>query len=97
MPTACSWEPPLLVTSLSQISRRSSGITSSAISWLRGNYIHTTGDGLLATFDGPARAVRCAQAIGPALRDVGLEIRAGCQTGEIERTKQDMASGQRVL
>lgn len=90
MPKACSWEPPLLVTSLSQISRRSSGITSSAISRLRGNYIHTTGDGLLATFDGPARAVRCAQAIVSALRDLGLEIRAGCHTGEIELADDDV-------
>jgi class 3 adenylate cyclase/pimeloyl-ACP methyl ester carboxylesterase len=49
-----------------------------------GTYINTTGDGLLATFDGPARAVRCAQAIGEALRPLGLEIRAGCHTGEVE-------------
>jgi class 3 adenylate cyclase len=50
----------------------------------RGRYIDSTGDGLLATFDGPARAVRCAQALGAALRDFGLGIRAGCHTGEIE-------------
>lgn len=50
----------------------------------RGRYVESTGDGLLATFDGPARAVRCAQAIGEAVRDLGLEIRAGCHTGEIE-------------
>jgi class 3 adenylate cyclase len=60
------------------------------ISRLRGNYIHTTGDGLLATFDGPARAVRCAQAIGEAVRDLGLEIRAGCHTGEIELAGEDV-------
>jgi hypothetical protein len=41
-------------------------------------------DGVLATFDGPARAVRCAQAIGMSLREVGLEIKAGCHTGEVE-------------
>lgn len=56
----------------------------------RGRYIDSTGDGLLATFDGPARAVRCAQAIRGSLRDVGLEIRAGCHTGEVE------LSGERV-
>jgi len=50
----------------------------------RGRYIDSTGDGLLATFDGPARAVRCAQALGAALRELGLDIRAGCHTGEIE-------------
>jgi class 3 adenylate cyclase/pimeloyl-ACP methyl ester carboxylesterase len=50
----------------------------------RGRYIDSTGDGLLATFDGPARAVRCAQALGAALGGLGLGIRAGCHTGEIE-------------
>jgi pimeloyl-ACP methyl ester carboxylesterase len=46
----------------------------------------TAGDGFFATFDGPARAVRCALAIGSALRDVGLEVRAGVHTGEVELT-----------
>ena len=50
----------------------------------QGIYVNTTGDGLLARFDGPARAVRCALAIGAALRPLGLEIRAGCHTGEVE-------------
>jgi len=50
----------------------------------RGREIDTAGDGFLATFDGPARAVRCAQAIVSATRELGLEIRAGCHTGEIE-------------
>jgi len=50
----------------------------------RGSYIESTGDGLLATFDGPARAVRCAQAIGEEVRPLGIEIRSGCHTGEIE-------------
>jgi class 3 adenylate cyclase len=49
-----------------------------------GTYVNSTGDGLLATFDGPARAVRCAQAIGASVRPLGLEIRAGCHTGEVE-------------
>jgi class 3 adenylate cyclase len=50
----------------------------------RGTYVDSTGDGLLATFDGPARAVRCAQAIIEAVRPLGVEIRSGCHTGEIE-------------
>jgi len=50
----------------------------------RGREIDTAGDGFLATFDGPARGIRCARAIGQALRSVGLEIRAGLHTGEIE-------------
>ena len=44
----------------------------------RGRYIVSTDDGLLATFDGPARAVRCADAIGDGVRRLGVEIRCGC-------------------
>lgn len=49
-----------------------------------GRLIRSTGDGILATFDGPTRAVRCAQAIQDAVRSLGLSLRAGCHTGEIE-------------
>jgi class 3 adenylate cyclase len=52
----------------------------------RGREIEFMGDGLLATFDGPARAIRCAGAITDAVRRLGLEIRAGLHTGEIELT-----------
>jgi class 3 adenylate cyclase len=50
----------------------------------RGREVDTAGDGFFATFDGPARAVRCACAVRDAVRDVGLEIRAGVHTGELE-------------
>jgi class 3 adenylate cyclase len=50
----------------------------------RGHEVETAGDGFLATFDGPARAVHCARAIADAVRPLGLEIRAGVHTGEIE-------------
>ena len=50
----------------------------------RGREIDTAGDGFLATFDGPARAVRCARSTVEAVRALGLEIRAGCHTGEVE-------------
>ncbi len=50
----------------------------------RGRFVDSAGDGLLATFDGPARAVRCAQAIGSSVRDLGIQIRAGVHTGEVE-------------
>jgi class 3 adenylate cyclase len=50
-----------------------------------------TGDGMLATFDGPGRAIRCAIALGEALRPLGLEIRAGLHTGEIEVRETDIA------
>lgn len=50
----------------------------------RGEERDTAGDGFFATFDGPARAVRCAQAIIEAVRPLGLELRAGVHTGECE-------------
>jgi pimeloyl-ACP methyl ester carboxylesterase len=50
----------------------------------RGREVEFMGDGLLATFDGPARAIRCACAIAEAVRALGIEIRAGLHTGEIE-------------
>ena len=56
----------------------------------RGRWIKSTGDGLLATFDGPGRAVRCALALGPAVRPTGLSLRAGLHTGEIELRGDDV-------
>jgi class 3 adenylate cyclase len=50
----------------------------------RGREVDTAGDGFLATFDGPARAIRCACAIRDALSGVGLVVRAGVHTGEVE-------------
>jgi class 3 adenylate cyclase len=56
----------------------------------RGTEVKTMGDGFLATFDGPARAVRCAQGICAAVKPLGLEVRAGCHTGEIELVGADV-------
>jgi hypothetical protein len=50
----------------------------------RGREIDTAGDGFFASFDGPARAVRCAEAAVEAVRPLGIEIRAGLHTGEVE-------------
>lgn len=50
----------------------------------RGREVDAAGDGFLATFDGPARAVRCARAIADAVRELGIEVRAGVHTGEVE-------------
>ena len=50
----------------------------------RGEERDTAGDGFFATFDGPARAIRCAQALVDGIRDLGLEVRAGVHTGECE-------------
>lgn len=56
----------------------------------RGRLVKTTGDGLLATFDGPARGIRCAQAISSRVRSLGLEVRAGLHTGEVELQGNDV-------
>jgi class 3 adenylate cyclase/pimeloyl-ACP methyl ester carboxylesterase len=56
----------------------------------RGQMVKTLGDGALATFDGPARAVRCACAVRDAVRRLGLELRAGVHTGEVERMGDDV-------
>ena len=56
----------------------------------QGREIDTAGDGTFATFDGPARAVRCAQAISESTRDLGIRIRAGAHTGEVELEGDDV-------
>jgi class 3 adenylate cyclase len=66
-----------------------------------GREVKTTGDGFLATFDGPAGAIECACAIRDALRQLGLEVRSGIHTGEVEIMGGDVAGiavhiGQRV-
>ena len=57
----------------------------------RGREVATTGDGFFATFDGPARAVRCAAAIVDTVRPLGLEVRAGLHTGEIEQAGENVS------
>jgi class 3 adenylate cyclase len=56
----------------------------------RGQEIKTTGDGVLATFDGPARGVRCACAIADEIRPLGIDVRAGLHTGECEMIGDDV-------
>jgi pimeloyl-ACP methyl ester carboxylesterase len=56
----------------------------------RGVEIKTTGDGFLATFDGPGRAIYCSLSLVPALRSIGVEIRSGLHTGEVEVSKNDV-------
>jgi class 3 adenylate cyclase len=57
---------------------------SDASRQFRGKAVTTTGDGFLAIFDGSARAVRCASEIASAVRSLGIEIRAGLHSGEVE-------------
>jgi class 3 adenylate cyclase len=56
----------------------------------KGREIQTTGDGFLLSFDGPARAIRCVQAIGHAVEHLGIEIRTGLHTGECEVRGDDL-------
>jgi class 3 adenylate cyclase len=56
----------------------------------RGREVKTTGDGFLATFDGPGRAIQCAQAIADAAHKLGIEVRGGLHTGECELLAQDI-------
>ena len=69
-----------------ELVERHHAIVRALLGRFRGTEVATAGDGFLATFDGPARAVRCAQAIAAAVRDLGLEIRAGVHTGELENS-----------
>jgi class 3 adenylate cyclase len=65
-------------------------LVRSQLSRFRGREVKTTGDGFLATFDGPQRAIRCAVAMRDALRPLGVEIRAGLHTGECEVRGEDV-------
>jgi class 3 adenylate cyclase len=63
---------------------RHHGLIRKELDYYRGQEIDTAGDGFLATFDGPARAVRCACAIRNAICQLGISLRIGLHTGECE-------------
>lgn len=65
-------------------------IVRQQLSRFRGREVKHTGDGFLATFDGPARGVRCASAIADTMQPLGLEVRGGFHTGEIELKGDDI-------
>ena len=67
------------------------GALDDAVAAHRGRVVRNTGDGILATFDGPARAVRCAAAIRDVVAAHGIEVRAGLHTGEIELRDHEIA------
>jgi class 3 adenylate cyclase len=70
---------------------RHDALVRSQLGRFRGREVKTLGDGFLATFDGPARAVRCAQAIVQGVADLGIEVRAGLHTGEVELDDDDVS------
>jgi len=67
---------------------RHHGLVRSQLARFRGREIDTAGDGFFATFDGPARAIHCACAIADSVQDLGIEIRAGLHTGEVELAEE---------
>jgi len=69
---------------------RHDALVRSNLTQFRGREIKTLGDGFLATFDGPGRAVRCAQAIVRGAETLGIQVRAGLHTGEIELDGDDI-------
>jgi class 3 adenylate cyclase len=73
-----------------ELLERHDEIARAAIARFRGQEVKHTGDGFLATFDGPARAVRCALGIGEEVRALGIEIRSGVHTGECELRGEDL-------
>jgi pimeloyl-ACP methyl ester carboxylesterase/class 3 adenylate cyclase/DNA-binding CsgD family transcriptional regulator len=74
------------------LQQRFQGLATREIDHFRGRVRELTGDRVVATFDGPARAIRCAEAIGNAARDLDLAIRSGVHTGECE-VRDDQVSG----
>jgi len=67
-----------------ELVERHHALVRQQLSRFRGEEVDTAGDGFFARFDGPIRAVRCAQAIGGSVRELGLDVRAGLHTGECE-------------
>jgi class 3 adenylate cyclase/pimeloyl-ACP methyl ester carboxylesterase len=67
------------------------GMVRSQLDRFQGQEVNTTGDGFVACFDGPARAIRCAQAIISGATELGVQVRAGIHTGECERRGHDLA------
>jgi class 3 adenylate cyclase len=74
-----------------RVLERHDDLVRSELGRWRGREVKQLGDGFLASFEGPARAIRCAQAIAQGVRQLGLEIRAGVHTGECERRGDDLA------
>ncbi|HEV8354207.1 MAG TPA: adenylate/guanylate cyclase domain-containing protein [bacterium] len=66
------------------------GIMRKDLARFRGQEISTSGDGFLATFEGPARAIRYAQTVAGAVRALGFEIRVGLHTGEVELMRESI-------
>ncbi len=73
-----------------QLLERHDAAVRRQLSLHRGREVKTMGDGFLATFDGPARAIRCASAVRDEVAGLGIEVRAGIHTGEVELIGDDV-------
>jgi class 3 adenylate cyclase len=74
-----------------ELMARHDALVADQLGWFGGHGVKHTGDGILATFDGPARAIRCAEAIVRAARgELDLDVRAGIHTGEVEVVGTDL-------
>ena len=73
-----------------ELIERHDAIARREIERFRGREINTSGDGFFATFDGPARAVRCACALRESMSPLGLTLRAGVHTGEVELAGKEL-------
>jgi class 3 adenylate cyclase len=73
-----------------ELLERHHSLLRTALERYGGREVHTAGDGFLATFDSPRRAIECARDAGAAIRSIGLGIRAGVHTGEIELSGDDV-------
>jgi class 3 adenylate cyclase len=73
-----------------ELLERHNALVREALARFRGREVKTIGDGFLATFDGPARGIRAAQAIASGVRELGLEVRSGLHTGECEILDKDV-------
>jgi class 3 adenylate cyclase len=73
-----------------ELLERHHSLLRAALERYGGREVHTAGDGFLATFDSPRRAIECARAAGEAIRSIGLDIRVGIHTGEVELSGADV-------
>jgi class 3 adenylate cyclase len=74
-----------------RVLNRHDEVSGHAVGRNGGRVVKSTGDGFLATFDGPERALRCAAAVRDDLHGLHIDVRAGLHTGEIDRTADDIA------
>lgn len=75
---------------MAELLQRHDELAHAEIALFQGRFVKHTGDGLLATFDGPTRAVLCASALAERMPQIGLDIRSGLHTGECLRRGDDI-------